>query len=137
MRAMGLSQEELRRRAENDPSAVVMEPTYDNVFEPWPRAKIEACMVQVRALVKTRPTEVATRVEADETLREFARLHPRLYTLVSDAVYDHTPVIRHLLDTREQLASGHITQAQACTAVSDRALEAAMAKSPPGTRQRT
>ena len=49
---------------------MVMQPTYDNVFDPWPSEKLRACIDKIASEVKC-GKDASGMVQSDEVLSEF------------------------------------------------------------------
>lgn len=127
MRLVSMDASGLQSKVDNDPSAMVMQPTYDNVFDPWPSEKLRACIDKIASEVKC-GKDVSGMVQSDEVLSEFAKLHPKIYEQVckKDFVNNekHMNVLYQMLVLQESLRNGDISEVEAKTAVSDEALNA-------------
>ena len=75
-----MNEDEMRELA-NDPSNVVMAPTYENVYEPWKPDKIRECIGRIVTISEdcNSSDEVDAKVKEDPELFEFARLHKIIY----------------------------------------------------------
>lgn len=132
IRLADMRDEALRARIANDPSAVVMQPTYDNVFEPWATQRLLAAVDRVVEVAVALGDELAVdkRIQADAELAEFSKLHPELYSILrqrnvaSDARM--LGVVRFMVETRDRYRRGEVSDMTARAAVSDRALAAVM-----------
>lgn len=130
MRLSGMN-DELRERLANDPNAMVMEPTYDHVFEPWPKARVRAALDAVQALaVAHDKAEVDRQVQLDTELREFAKLHGKIYEHASNPAMARNPelmrVVHEMLNLRQRVIDGSLSDTDARASVSDTALAAVM-----------
>lgn len=116
-RVGNFTDEHLRRIAE-DPSCVVMQPTYD-VHAAWDPDEVEAMM------------DLHIRGEAhasDARVQRFRRDHPIMAGKFADAELMRDPtflkVFRFMFEQRRRVARGAATATEAASAVSDRALHA-------------
>lgn len=126
-RLSGMTPAKLQERVDNDPHAVVMQAVHDNVFEPWPPARVRRCVRQIAAAAcDGGKGTVDALLERDNELREFSRLHPLIFAKVSvPEVASSAPlmaVIEHMLKVRRQVTEGRVTDSEARAAVSDAAL---------------
>jgi hypothetical protein len=137
MRLAGLNEADLRQRALDDPSAMVMQPTYDHVFQPWSTGRLLDCIRRLRRLARADGTEaesaIAAALAASGELRDFARLHPKLCTHVCTPAVarddELMQVVFKMIDVQAMMTRGDMTDATARAVVSDTALQAVMAKS--------
>ena len=84
MKLASMNANDLRKKMENDPDAVVMEPTYDHVFDPWPTDKLKRCIGKIATITQTVETDqVNVEVNKNDELKEFAKLHPKIYEQIS------------------------------------------------------
>jgi hypothetical protein len=128
-RLSGMTPSELQERVDSDPHAVIMQAVHDNVFEPWAPARVRRCVRRVAAAARDGGKgTVDALLERDDELREFARLHPVIFSKVSaPEVAGSEPlmaVIEQMLKVRRRLSEGRVTEAQARAEVSDAALRA-------------
>lgn len=130
MKLVSMHASGLQSKVDNDPTATVMQPTYDNVFDPWPRDKLRTCIDKIAYAVKNGATssEVSSMVQSDQTLSQFAKLHPKIYEQISKKDFvtneKYMNVLYEMLDLQNGVRSGEISDVEAKTAVSDKALGA-------------
>tara|TARA_B100000787_G_scaffold32281_1_gene21987 strand:+ start:2800 stop:3249 length:450 start_codon:yes stop_codon:yes gene_type:complete len=130
MRLVSMGASELQTKVDHDPTATVMEPTYDNVFEPWPREKLRTCIDQIASAVKSGKTsvELSSLVQSDAVLSKFTELHPRIYEKICKKEFVENQrymcVLYEMLDLQNDIRNGGISDTDAKTAVSDIALGA-------------
>lgn len=128
----GMNASDLQRRIDEDPTAVVMQPTYDNTFDPWDARQIRLHVntISTAARVGGR-SEVQRVLDSSKDARQFARLHPKLYKHVSnpDVAANEAlmGVIEQMLTERARVHSGLVTDTEARATVSDTALKAVIA----------
>lgn len=133
MRLAGMNNSDLQNKMENDPNAVVMQPVYDNVFDPWPSGKLRSCMDTICECTKTKSLEeVKAVVNNNPDLSEFAKLHPKIYENLLKKEFvnndSYMKVIYHMLNIQDGVRAGTTSEVEAKTMVSDKALEAVMKK---------
>lgn len=87
----------------------VLDWQYDAVFEPWPAARLQQMVADVRAAVAS--DTLATCLEREE-IQEFKRLHPTLFGLLVQNVARHKPLIDSLLETRGKMQAGEVSHTQ-------------------------
>lgn len=128
-RMQGVTPAQLRQMAENDPSVQVMEAVHDNIFEPWDPRRLRSAIDQVaQTACKGGKGAVDALLERDANLRSFARLHPMIFSKVSDPNFAADParmkVFFDMLRMRTELQSGSMSEAQARERVAEMALKA-------------
>ena len=126
-RLSGLSAAEVATLAA-DPSNVVMQPTYDVVFTPWPRHRLEAALRRLADIARRSASKEEAQRTASEVaeLREFARCYQLMYERVSDpaiaANEGHMKILTYMIDEHDRMERGEVGEAQARANVSDFAL---------------
>lgn len=129
MRMAGMSVEQARAKMEKDPNTVIMEPTYDNVFEPWTSNSVIDCVNKI-ANISRQNLDVQKEVDANPTLKEFARLHPKIFERISNPEITQNEAfmqtIYHMINMQSKVRNGEISDVDARASVSDKALAAVM-----------
>ena len=126
-RLSGMNQNDVEMLA-NDPTAVVMQPTYDNVFEPWGENRLIRAIDRIASISKKSVTkeEVDSLVNSDKELSTFRDLHVVIYKRISNPeVVKKTNVIemvKFMLKTRAALYNQDIDENTARARISDKAL---------------
>lgn len=116
---------------------VVMCPTYDVVFEPWPRERVRRAVDATARLALQTASGDAARAKAmeDAELAEFAGKYQVMFKRASDpavaANASHMATIHHMIDVFDNLQRGAVTEQDARASVSDRALSGLLAQMPP------
>ena len=114
----------------NDPSAMVMQPTYDHIFEPWQATRIRQAVNKIKKIAESAESkdDVDQAVAKDHELAEFSKLHGIIYSKISDPNVAKKPEIMNVLDfmiaTQDSLRKGEIKEVDARAQVSDKALSA-------------
>lgn len=116
------TKQEIHELAANDPSAVVLEHTYD-ARDAWPVSKVKeavgALMDDSRALELDAPL-----------LRDFAQQHPTLFRMLTDNTHTQSQrgivkaMVRRMLEERENVERGRIADAAATSHVSSAVMHA-------------
>lgn len=123
----------LEQEIENNPNAVVMEPRYTHVFNPWPCETLRSCIDSIAECTKTMSLEQAeATIEGHNKLSEFAKLHPKIYEQLLKKEFvnneKYMKVIYQMLNLQNEVRMGRMSEVAAKTSVSDQALAAVMKK---------
>jgi hypothetical protein len=129
-RVSGLTRQQAEALAETEGN-VVMQPTWDVVFEPWQPDRLRAAIARLAESAARSATKEACQEEArgDPELRELAAHYQVFYERVSDpavAASSHMQVVWHMLDTHARMQRGELSETSARAAVSERALASVM-----------
>ena len=135
-RLSGMNQRDVENLA-NDPSAVVMQPTYDHIFEPWQSSRLLIAVKKIQefAQASNSKEDVDKFVNDDAELKEFAKLHAVMYSKISDPVLANNSklmeVVMFMIQTQESVRSGEIKDSDARARISDKALSSLQASVQP------
>lgn len=125
-----LTPENLARLAERD-DCVVMQPTHDTIFEPWPASRVRQCVERIVAIAKTCASEddARTKIQASsaaEECAEFAEKYQLMYQrLTTPAIarnQGHVDIILGMVDLRDSIDRGAVTEQEAQRVVSETAI---------------
>ena len=126
-RLSGMNQNDIENIA-NDPSAMVMQPTYDHIFEPWEANRIRRAVNKIINISESAENkdEVDEVVAKDQELVEFSKLHNIIYTKISNPEIakkrEIVEVLNFMIATQESLRKGELREVDARAKVSDKAL---------------
>ena len=135
-RVTGLSQADVEALATQQGN-VVMRPTYDVVFEPWPRERVRRAVDATSRLARGAVSADAAQAKAmeDPELAEFASKYQVMFKRASDPAVagneSHMATIHHMIDVFDQMQRGAVSEQDARASVSDRALSGLLAQMPP------
>lgn len=134
-RITGLSQADVEALAGQDGN-VVMQPTHDVIFEPWPRERVRRAVDAVARIAVDALSEEDAQARALQVaeLREFAGKYQVMFKRASDPAVagnkSHIATIHHMIDVFHQMQRGTISEQDARVSVSDRALSGLLAQMP-------
>lgn len=137
-----LTSEDLARLSQEDDKVVYRE-THDHTFEPWDVDEVEKCagrMYEITHELKHDVDAIRARIDADCTLKKFARDHPTLAAKLSDHRFCNDKRILSTLmamfKQRKLMMSGQITEEEARNRVSAAALRLGLPKDHPIQHER-
>lgn len=134
-RLASLSPDELHEMASRS-DTVVMQPTYDTVFEPWPQERLLQALEKLQSLSLSLNSKSKTMKEAekDPTLSEMKQKYKLLFERVCDpdiaGNVQHMNTIFFMVSIQTKLANKEIKEEDAKAMVSDRALASLMKQVP-------
>lgn len=125
-RLASLSPEELREVASRR-DTVVMQPTFDTVFEPWAEERLLDAIQKLQQISLNSSSKEATDSAAtDPELQEMKKFYKILYERVCDPKIagnvDHMNTIFFMVSMQTKLKKNEITETDAQALVSDKAL---------------
>ena len=130
----GLSQADVEALAQQEGN-VVMQPTYDVTFQPWPRDRVRRAVDRVAGLARTLGDDANEAIMKDDELKEFASKYQVMFKRISDPSVatneSHMSTIYHMIDVFDKMQRSTVTEQDARASVSDRALAGLLAQMPP------
>lgn len=134
-RLANLSPDELKEMASRS-DTVVMEPTYDTIFEPWPEEKLLQAIQDLQNLSLSLNSKDKTSKESEKNpiLKEMKEKYKLLFERVCDPKIagnvDHMNTIFFMVSVQTKLANKELKEEDAKAMVSDRALTSLMKQMP-------
>lgn len=117
-----LTADDMARLAQRD-DVTVMTEVHDRVYDPWPLARVSACVHRLIAFTAAAsPDETVDAIRAraiadDEEFGEFSRTHQLWFERMTTPTFVADPraivATKALLATRARMEEGHITEQQA------------------------
>ena len=135
-RITNLTADNLARLAERD-DCIVMQPTHDTLFEPWPAARVRECVTRIVAIARNAPSEDEARVrvraaDPNGEFKEFESKYQLMFTRLTQPEIarnkGHVEIVLGMIGLRERMDQGTLTEAGAQRLVSEQALANLMAQ---------
>lgn len=118
----------LRQLAERD-DTVVYEPTYTHTFEPWPSARVKACVAHIVDVARGCATQVeaaAMARAASPEVAEFERHYQVMFKRLTEPEVARNDgmvkIVQQMIALRERVVRGAMTDVEAQSMLSEQAL---------------
>ena len=127
-----MTERDVEKMAGSDPQKTVMKAVYDHIFQPWPMDVVYRCVDRIKTCtLELRDKErVEEKIRADDELSRFVHDHKTLGSKLTDIAFCKDERAIHallsILDIRNKMVQGKMTESDARSGVSEVALRAAM-----------
>jgi|TARA_B110000046_G_scaffold177225_1_gene203747 hypothetical protein len=118
------------------PNTVVYEPTYDTTFDPWPAARVKACVYKVAGVARSSCSQevAAATCLNDSEILEFSQKYQVMFKRLSEPAVsrndENVGMFLNMIDMKEKVRLGVLSESDAKRQVSDAALATLLRQSP-------
>lgn len=135
-KTVGCFTEDKLKELSEQPNTVVMQPTYDTIFEPWPASKVSDVMDQIVSITLSKkdctPEEIQLYCKEKKILNEFSEKYQIMFKQITtpDFVADseNIKVVKQMILLKSAVDSNITTSEEAQAQAADLAMKSLVSR---------